>query len=477
MKGFYKLSLFIATAALTACGGGGGGGDGGGLTPPSPPVSDACSIAAQKDFVFNEMQFWYLWNDRLPATVDLEGFATAEELLAFLASFSPDLGNGPVDRFSFLTSATSDQQFFGEGRYEGFGFSSRFLSETDWRLTRVFADSPAGTATPPMERGQSIVALDGRRIADIQAAEGTNAVLANDTVDFTLRPVGGNPNGSDDFVITLTQAIVTIDPVPQHRILDGAGGQKIGYLELATFISTASPALADIFSEFQAAGVTALIVDLRYNGGGLVSTAEELADLLDGAGAADLVFSKTEFNADRMAELTEEERELLITRFQRLGNSLDIGELVVIATRGTASASELVANGLVVDANVTIVGDSTFGKPVGQIGLELGDCDILLRPTSFKNLNAFDEGDYFDGLPVTTGCDAPDDLDIPVGDFFGLGDIRNDPNLEKAMQYLVNGSCSADAVTLDAASKPGGVFTAPRPDLSGPPWREYANAW
>jgi C-terminal processing protease CtpA/Prc len=329
-------------------------------------------------------------------------------------------------------------------------------------LSRVFVDSPAGRAG--LARGQTIVALDGRSIADIQAAEGVSAVLDNDVVEFTMRPLAG-----PDFSVTLTKDIVTIDPLPQWRIIDGSGGRKIGYLEFATFISTATPGFETIFAEFNAQNVTEVIIDLRYNGGGLVSTAELLGDYLGGRIATNLVFSSTEFNADRGPDNNSR------TLFTQLGNSLNLTDLVVIATRGTASASELVVNGLDPHTRVAIVGSNTFGKPVGQIGLELpGGCDILLRPTSFKTVNAVSFGEFFDGLPVD--CPAVDDLGVPVG-------VDTDPNMIAALGYLETGTCplvaAPDAVNKASAGveAPSAGSADPRPELTGPPWREFADAY
>ncbi len=461
MKVLSKFFVLAVSTALVACGGGGGGG---GLTPP-PPTAEPCSIDTQKQFVLDNMYFWYLWNDDLPRGLDIDDFETPQELLAFLSTFSPDDGSGqPVDKFSFLTSATSDQAFFGEGRFEGFGFSYRVVAPNVLRFTRVFADGPAGAAG--FARGQQIVALDGRPIADVLAAEGINAALDNPTVEFTLRPVGGNPDGSDDLPpVSVTKDIVTIDPVPQWRVIDGLGGRKIGYIEFYTFISTAEPEFATIFQEFATQSVDRVIIDMRYNGGGLVRTAELLGDYLGGLVARNEVFSETRFNNDRSSNNSSE-------FFEPLANSLNLNEFVVIASRGTASASELVANGLGPHVNVTIVGDNTFGKPVGQIGLELEGCDVLLRPTSFQTVNSDGFGDYFGGLPVEPGCEAEDDLDVPVGS-------ANDPNFATALYYLENSACPPPGTitTPGVATKPRERFEAPRPDLSGPPWREFADAW
>ena len=462
MKLLNKLMVMAATAVVVAsCGGGGGGGS---LTTP-PPVGDACSQTVQKQFVLDNMLFWYLWNNDLPRNVDLDDYATANDLLRFLTTFSPDDGSGqPVDKFSFLTTVSSDQAFFGEGQFEGFGFSYREVAANDLRFTRVFADGPAGDAG--LERGQQIVALDGRSIADIQAAEGVRAVFDNQTVEFTLRPVGGNPDGSGDFVRTVTQGIVTIDPVPQDFIIPGSGGRNIGYIEFTNFISTAEPRFAEIFDQFEANQVQELIVDLRYNGGGLVRTAELFGDYIAPLDADGEIFFAYRFNADRAAQND------VSAFFDRLSDSLNLTQLVIIASRGTASASELVINGLDPHVQVTIVGDSTFGKPVGQIGLELQGCNVLLRPTAFRTVNSEGVGDFFGGLPVTPGCEAADDLNFPVG-------APEDPRIQTARYYLENLACppAVTPLSIGVASKPRAVFEAPRPDLTGPPHREFADAF
>jgi carboxyl-terminal processing protease len=213
-----------------------------------------------------------------------------------------------------------------------------------------------------------------------------------------------------------------------------------------------------VFADFRAQGVNDVILDLRYNGGGLVSTSELLGDFLGGDVAENLVYSKTVFNELRAPANNS------IEFFERRGNSMSLVRLVVIASRSTASASELVINGMDPHVQVVIVGDDTFGKPVGQVGLEF--CEKILRPTAFQTLNADDFGDYFFGLPVD--CAAPDDLDVAVG-------ADNDPNIEAALSYLDTGGCPAAAV-------PGAQFklqaerAVPQLELRGAPAREFANA-
>ena len=434
-----RLISLVVFASLAACGGGGDG--------IGPQVGTAtCSNDGQKQFVLDNMNAWYLWNDLLPASVDLNAHATPEALLAFLSSFQP------LDNFSFINSAEADAQFFGEGQFEGFGFSYRDVGSNELRLTRVFGGSPAENGG--LGRGQEILSLDGRSVAEIQANEGVGAVFDNPTVVFEMLNIDNS-----EFTVSITQDIVTINPIPQWRIIDAGNGRNVGYLELATFISTADPAFNTVFAAFQAANVNDVIIDLRYNGGGLVSTAELLGDYLGGSVAQGAIFSETQFNADRAAGNNSSEL------FELQANSLSLTNFVVIATQGTASASELVTNSMIPHVNVAIVGDRTFGKPVGQIGLTF--CEKILRPTSFQTVNSLGIGDYFDGLPVD--CPAADDLTLAVGD-----DL--DPNMVAALAYLGAGACPVVSLP-DGQFKTNIELEAMQRDRRGPPKREYLDAY
>ena len=138
---------------------------------------------------------------------------------------------------------------------------------------------------------------------------------------------------------------------------------------------------------------------------------------------------------------------------------------MVIASRGTASASELVTNGMIPHVNVAIVGDRTFGKPVGQIGLEF--CDKILRPTAFRLANADGDGDYFDGLPVD--CPAADDLSVAIG-------ADSDPNMVAALGYLDTGACPVVAAPGNQ-QKPSPAYPQMMPEPNAPPERVILGAY
>lgn len=429
-----RRTLLPLLAFLAACGA---------MDDDGDSAAADCSIAGQKQFVLDAMRDVYFWNTLLPANVNLATFAGPDELLAYLVSFQP------LDEFSYINTAEADSQFFGAGQYLGFGFGIRFVAADDMRITRVFDSSPAAPAG--FARGQQILALDGRSIAEIEAAEGVDAVLSQSTVAFSLRNLDGS-----EFDVAITQDVVTIDPLPQWRVIDTPGG-PVGYMEFATFVSTADPVFDAIFSSFRQAGVTDLVLDMRYNGGGLISTTELLGNFLGGGVAAGQVFSRTLFNANNAGA----NRTAL---FQQLFNSLNLSRLVVIATESTASASELVINSLEPHVEVTIVGDTTFGKPVGQVGIEF--CSKILRATAFETVNSLGEGGYFGGLPAD--CAAPDDLSIAVGD-------DQDPNLVTALDYLANGACPV--ASIPGPAKTGAAELDGRKYRPGPPWREFARSY
>jgi len=436
-----KSTLVAILAMLLACSGCSRDNSTG--APPQAGTA-ACTIAAQKQFVLDKMRDVYFWNDSLPSSVDLDAYPTPEALLDYLVSFQP------LDNFTYIDLAATDARFFGAGQYRGFGFSTRFEAAADLRFTRVFAGSAADAAG--FARGQQILMLNGRSIAEIESNEGVAELFSLPVLEFTIRRPDGN-----EFTVNVEQGLVTIDPLPQFRIIDRADGTSVGYFELVTFVSTADGAFRDVFSAFLQAGVTDVIIDLRYNGGGLVSTTELLGDYLGGGVSEATIFSKTLFNTNNAASNR-------VAYFHRLVESLNLSRLVVIATDRTASASELITNSMAPHAAVSIVGSTTLGKPVGQLGIEF--CDKILRPTAFETLNANDEGRYFDGLPAD--CGAPDDLSIAIGD-------DSDPNLQTALTLLDTGACPATSGSAQALLKPGGAGHGERQNR--PPWRRLADAW
>ncbi|MGI9257509.1 MAG: S41 family peptidase [Gammaproteobacteria bacterium] len=421
-SGKHFLVTLLTAVAVIGCGGGGGEG-----RRVSDIVDDAtCATSEQLSAVLGIMEQWYFFNDE-PAqqqkygNLDLTGFASTSDLLNFLRYQPQEFDRG----FSFITTTEADQQFFGEGQFVGFGFGSKFVDppfNADLRLTRVFANSPAAAAG--FERGQRVVSINGRTIAEINAAEGLTAALGPGTEGtartFRIRALDGS-----EFEVEISKALLTLDPLPTTTVFDLTNA-KVGYLDFRTFISTADSALDDAFAVFEAQGVNALVVDLRYNGGGLVSTAERLADLIAGFFANGEVLSETRFNSANSAANSVE-------LFQERSQSLTLLQQVVVITTGSsASASELIINSLRPHTVVTLVGTTTFGKPVGQSAFGYCDGELLLRPVTFETVNSLGEGQYFNGIGVD--CPAADELEFALGD-------PAEASLDTALQFIETGSC------------------------------------
>jgi hypothetical protein len=248
------------------------------------------------------------------------------------------------------------------------------------------------------------------------------------------------------------EAVVT-DPMSQA---------KVGYIHLRTFVATAEPLLRTAFSDFKAQGVTGVVIDVRYDGGGLLSTAEVLASLLHVAPAgnpADLMYRFT-FNAQQSGQDTP-------VYFHGEAAALPaVQRVAFITTDGTASASELVPNVLAPyfkDASGTpglaVVGARSYGKPVGQEPFQLGsECTDTLYLISFRLDNAKGFGGYYSGLPADGfdggSCAAADDLAHEQGDPL-------EASTQAALQWVTAGTCPNGAIA--PASTPGALTAAPPP--------------
>jgi C-terminal processing protease CtpA/Prc len=266
--------------------------------------------------------------------------------------------------------------------------------------------------------------------------------------------------------VTVSKTDFSIDPVSDRygaKIIND-GGKLVGYVNLRTFISTADPDLRAAFSNFRAQGITEVIVDFRYNGGGLVSIAELMGDLL-GGGNVGQVFSRTTLRASKSAENTTD-------LFGSQAQSIAATKIAFIGRGGTASASELVTNAFIpyLNNNMALVGANTFGKPVGQFGFDLTACDDRLRAVTFRTENANGQGDYYTGLasvvPIT--CRANDDISAQLGD-------PAEASVAAALDFLAGRACTPIAGTPGAQGtlrqgEPGRVIL--QPDAPTPAQRE-----
>jgi hypothetical protein len=204
----------------------------------------------------------------------------------------------------------------------------------------------------------------------------------------------------------------------------------VGYLVFNEFSATTSIAeLQTAMSYFEGQGVNEMVVDLRYNRGGYVSTQDYLANSLapQSVGVDKTVMYTYKFNKN-YSSLDE------TYKFQKSG-TLDLKRIIFIVSPSSASASELIINNLNPVMNVKLIGDTrTYGKPVGFFPIPVFEYNIF--PVSFKTLNSLGKADFYEGFPVDKN--VADDLLHDFGD-------PNEANLKEALYYLSNGSFSASA--------------------------------
>ena len=446
-------------ALLAGCGGGGGsGGSGAVSTTPSPTATatptptastGTCSLRDRQDWVRGQLNEWYLFPETLPASLDPTPYATVD---SYLDALTATARSQRRDRFfTYLTSIAQENAYYASGSSAGFGFRLA----TDASARRVFvSESFEGTSalTAGIDRGTEILAIGAdasslRDVSAIIAASGTAGVtdaLGPSTAGTTRAIRVSDSAGTR--VVSISKTDYTLTPVSSRygaKIIDDAGA-RYGYVNLRTFISTADPALRAAFAQFKAAGVTNIIVDLRYNGGGLVSIAELFGDLLGANRSTSDVFSYTTFRPEKASN---NETRL----FQPQPQSVAATKIAFIGTGGTASASELVINAFTpyLHANAGLIGTNTYGKPVGQIALDRAACDDRLRVIAFATQNAARNGNYYDGLATTVeaSCQAADDISYPLGD-------AREASTRAALNFLQGRSCTriaTGAVSTQAA--------------------------
>lgn len=413
---FRIFLLFFTMASVTACG-------------SSTSSTFQCSATTEKNFVLSTARDAYLFLDLLPANVNVSSYATAADLLDTLTATARAQNK---DRyFSYLTTAAAEQQFYAQGSAVGFGMGMT-LRDSNLYITQVFAGSAAASAG--LLRGDEIIAIgtDANTLVTVASLVATNELsnafgpsLAG--VQKTLRVVrqAGTPQDH-----TLTKGTFPIDPVPEYKLIERTGLPPIGYVNLRSFISPAEEPLRNVFRAFKDAQVMDIIIDVRYNGGGLVTIAETLAELLSTGRAGQTMYS-SRFNSRH----TQDQSTVL---FSEEADAIAGVNIAFITTSATASASELVINILEPYANVALVGARTYGKPVGQYGFDQPGCDVRLRLVTFKHVNRDNEGDFYSGLPDTafsdTFCPADDDVANPQGD-------PAEASVSTAVQWINNNTC------------------------------------
>jgi C-terminal processing protease CtpA/Prc len=289
-----------------------------------------------------------------------------------------------------------------------------------------------------LERGIIFNTVDGTQLN----ADNFNDLLTPDTYTIGLATYDGTTVTPTSESVTLTKAQYTEDPVYITKTLD-VGGTKVGYIMYNSFTASFDETLNGAFGQLKAEGVTELVLDLRYNGGGSVRTATDLSGMITGQFTGQ-VFYTEQWNDDRQAAYANNGLFTNVTRNDSPLNSLNLSRVHVLTTGRTASASELVINGLAPYIDVVQVGTNTTGKFQASTilydapapGFSRSEANpahtYAMLPLIFKTANAAGNTDYVDGL-------LPDiELEIDFSNLGQLGDV-NEPLLAAALNNILPG--------------------------------------
>lgn len=378
--------------------------------------------ASEKGEFHDIMNQWYYWIDSIP-DVSPEQYSNASELLEAMRY-------SPRDRWSYITTQEAHSQYYEEGTYVGYGFAYAPDAEGNIRITFVFDDSDLKDYG--IDRGWIIKEINGTVVDETVSI---SSLLGEDVVGVTNELEFESPLG-ENVTQEFTKKLITMNSVGYEEIFD-VGSSKVGYFVFKSFIGPSLDELDVLFANFKAQGVNELVVDLRYNGGGRLDVVEKLAgyiipDEVDGKVSVKYVHNS--------ARSDQNDSDI----FQQDPNSLQLNKVYFITSRGSASASEVIINSLEPYIDVYLVGDDTYGKPVGMYSLYSAISNLVYVPVTFKLLNANDYGGYYQGLQADSYVE--DDISTP----FGAGE----ETLEEVLYHIQNGSFSGKKSSVEIYRRP-----------------------
>lgn len=392
------------------------------------------------DFVWKGMNGYYLYKDNVSDLAD-DRFASQGDLTNYITGFSTPktlfenlvFDRPTTDKFSWIVSdyQALEAAFAGVSKKNGMSFG--FFADPDTNSNKAYGYvryvlPSSNAANNGIVRGTIFSSVNGVEITyDSVTSQIDNGIilsLGNDVYTIGLATYDGLVVTPTNTTTELTKAVLTENPILQSSVLE-VNSIKIGYLMYNSFTANYDDQLNAVFANFQANGVTQLVLDFRYNPGGSVHSAITLSSLVTGQFAGQ-VFSTEQWNSKWQSYFEQNDPAQLINSFvsqTRNGqalNSLNLNKVYVITTGRSASASELVINGLNPYIDVIQIGTATTGKfqasvtlydslNFGKTGANPGH-KYAMQPLVFKSLNSVGFTDYFNGFSPGNTMELAEDF-------------------------------------------------------------------
>lgn len=482
-------ALLVSVSLLSGCGGGSSHGAAGapssGGLPPSDSVAAKCvtprnasvidpftgkpypdspgTLSDEKAWLRSWIDETYLWYQDVralnSATLDPAAYATPVDYFAVLKTPLITATGHPKDRFHFVYDTPTWVALSQSGVSYGYGFQLALLSTRPPREAVVAYTDPNTQATQNnIARGAEILTVDGADLVNDDTQAGVDTINAGispsgpGTHTFTIRDRGSQTTRT----LSLDATAVTETPVQDVETLP-APNQSVGYLLFKDHIATSESELIDAIDQFKAKAITDLVLDIRYNGGGYLDIASELAYMIAGPGPTQSkAFEVETFNdrnpfglttADATTAFHSTSQGFSATDGQALPY-LGLARVFVLSGPGTCSASEAIINGLRgVGVQVNLIGGTTCGKPYGFVPTD--NCGITYFSIQFSGVNAQGFGDYADGF--APACFVADDFTHALGD-------PAEALLATALQFRSQGHCPASAASAKALTSSEAVL-------------------
>lgn len=395
------------------------------------------------NWIYDNMELYYLWNTELPNSPNKS--QAPDEFFNSLLS--------EQDRFSWIQEDYLEllNSLQGVNKEAGYEFKLYLESEGSENVIAqvmyIKAGSLVETEGKDLMRGDVITHINGERMTTANYQELLEEISEAYTIQY-MRPTGTSM--ADKGTLALNTSEFAENPNFMSKIIDAGDGHKIGYY-VYNFFATGPTSTSNqyntemdaIFSEFKSETITDLIVDLRYNSGGAEGATINLASLIGDNIDNTITFTRRQYNNDLQAALINDPNygyDFLIKKFTtktaNVGPLLNNGRVYILTSGRTASASELLINGLKPHMDVFLIGDVTVGKNVGSISIyEDNDPKNTwgMQPIVVKSYNSANQSNYSEGfIPNISNFD--NDLDLkPIGD-------EDEILLSLAINHITGGS-------------------------------------
>ena len=379
----------------------------------------------------------YLWYDEIkdqdPACCSTPVY------FDLMKTFETNPSGTPKDKFHFSLTA-AEYLRNRQGTNIGYGAEFVLLRAAPPRDVRIAYTEPGSPAAAPgvnLSRGAQILEINGERVLDSDNIAVLNNGLfprtAGESHTFTVMDLGSQTPRT----VTMTSAAITSHPVQNVRVLSSPSGDRVGYILFNAHNQPAAQAIIKEGKYLKDAGIDDLIVDLRYNRGGLLYVAQIFSSMVAGTEKEGLVFEELEGNGKislsgiwKFALEYQADRDVL-DQVDLTVPSLGLPRLFVLTSFQTASASESIINSLRgVDIDVIQIGSVTRGKPYGFFPTQ--NCGIYYHSINFRGVNAKGEADFEDGF--TPHCQVAEDFNHLLGD-------SEEILLKTALAYRASGTC------------------------------------